>query len=71
MPANFADLATLRRAFDAPAGVPYQGEPEAEYRARCAAWSAARGDRVQAQEVRLGKGWDQWTVAETLAAMRR
>ena len=72
MPMDFPDLAALRRSFDHPKALPYQeGESEAAYRERCAVWSIERwGDHVQAQEIRIGKGWDRWTLAEAAQLLR-
>ena len=73
MPMNFPDLASLRASFDRPKALPYrEGESEADYRERCAVWSEERWhDHVQAQEIRTGKGWDQWKEADALGLLVR
>ncbi len=56
----------------APGRLPYRdGESEAKYRERCAVWSVERwGDHVEAQEIRTGKGWDQWSLTEAAELLK-
>ena len=62
MPMDFPDLRSLKLSFDDPKAVPYkEGEPESEYRERCAVWVETKhGDKIEAMEIRSGKGWDRW-----------
>ena len=73
MPMSFPDLNALRNAFDHQRMLPYRkGETEDAYRERCAVWSEEKcNDHIQAQEIRSGKGWDQWGESENIGLLMR
>lgn len=64
MPMSFPEMKDLLEAaktwkFRAPS----EGESEADYRNALADHVRPK-DRIEAYEIRTGKGWDQWTQAE-------
>lgn len=49
---------------------PNAGESESEYRSALAGHVIPR-DFIESQEIRTGKGWDQWDEAEQRDLLRR
>ncbi len=71
MPMSFPDMKSLENA----ARVhkfrdPFENESEPDFRAALAEHVNAR-DRVEAHEIRTGKGWDQWGLEDKLALFRQ
>ncbi len=71
MPMSFPDMKSLERAgrlhgFRAPR----DGESEAAYRAALADHVVAI-DIIESQEIRTGKGWDEWNGTENLDVLIR
>lgn len=71
MPMSFPDMRSLERAADVHQfRPPNEGESEASYREALADHVKPR-DFIEAQEIRTGKGWDQWNQSENLDMLRR
>lgn len=49
---------------------PMEGESEADYRAALADHVRPQ-DRIEAHEIRTGKGWDQWSTVEQMDMLAR
>ena len=71
MPMNFPDMdALVRRAELYEFRPPHEGETEASYRTALAD-HVAPIDFIESQEIRTGKGWDQWNGEENRDMLRR
>lgn len=71
MPMDFPDLKALEMAAEVwKFRNRQENETEAEYRAALAD-HVQQKDRIEAQEIRTGKGWDQWTRAQNLDMLKR
>lgn len=71
MPMDFPDMASLIRAASIHGfRQPNKDEPEAAYRVALAD-HAEKIDFIEGQEIRTGKGWDQWDDEENKQMLRR
>lgn len=71
MPMSFPNMDSLKMAAKIwKFRQPDEGETEAEYRAALANHVQLK-DMIEAQEIRTGKGWDQWDDAENMDAILR
>ena len=71
MPRSFPDMNSLKRVAESwKFRQPTEGETEASYRAALADHVTAQ-DRVEAHEIRTGKGWDQWNQREAIEMLMR
>ena len=71
MPMDFPDMSSLEEAADIHGfRKPNKDESEEQYRAALANHVAPR-DRIEAHEIRTGKGWDLWTEEENRDLIRR
>jgi hypothetical protein len=68
---SFPDMASLvRRAEIRKFRAPTEGETEDEYREALATY-VQRTDMIEAGEIRIGKGWDEWGEAERMDVLQR
>ena len=64
MPMDFEDLAALQRAAEVHGfRTPVSEESEAAYRAALADY-VSDIDMIEGHEIRTGKGWNRWSIAE-------
>lgn len=67
MPMSFPDMNSLIEMGKALGfRAPHEGESERDYRNALADFDP---DPIESQEIRTGKGWDQWNEAQNLAAL--
>lgn len=71
MPMSFPDIKALERAAECwKFRKPNEGETEAQYRTALADFVQPR-DLIESQEIRTGKGWDQWDQSENKDMLKR
>jgi len=71
MPMSFPDMKALQSAAEVwKFREPTEGETEAHYRAALADHVRPR-DLIESQEIRAGKGWDQWSESENKDMLKR
>ena len=71
MPMNFPDMPSLIQCAEVwKFRQPNPGESETSYR-EALADHVAPHDFIESQEIRTGKGWDQWSEAENRDMLRR
>jgi hypothetical protein len=71
MPMDFPDMRSLRDAAEVwKFRVPHEGESELQYRIALADFVAPK-DLVESEEIRNGKGWDQFSHSENAAMYGR
>lgn len=71
MPRDFPDIESLKYAARCHEfRQPNEGETEASFREALADHVQSR-DFVESQEIRIGRGWDQWSEAQNRDLLRR
>lgn len=71
MPMNFTDMASLRWAAQAHKfREPLEDEPEINFRTALADHVQSI-DAIEAEEIRCGRGWDQWTPTDVAGMLGR
>ena len=71
MPRDFPDMKSLTRAAEVwQFRQPNEGEQERQYRQALADFVAPK-DFIESEEIRNGKGWDNWNDGENAAMLGR